>query len=603
VTPWVAFIIGALVAASLMFAVMDRAREGNREPNLLRSKRRGSSGSDATGPLPLPPRRSSADGPPPPRGRHGIEVISPKNLPTFVDVGGMDALKQEMRDTVGLVLAHADKAEEYRINWNGLLLHGPPGVGKSFFARALAGELGLNLVLLSTADLVTPMAGDGPGRVVAAFDTALAHLPCVLFFDELDAVAESRTDDASEGSAHDVLAQLLQSLEQHRDEPRLVVAAATNDLDSLDAAVIRAGRFDRHVRVDLPDQDARKAIIATRLTGRPVQKDLDLDEVARRTKGRTPAAIALACEGAALAAFRQAIGTGKVVRISNAHLCEAVDHGGGEDRPLVESWSWDRLILDPSTLAELRELQSLIEDPQQSESMGVEPPTGVLLVGAPGTGKTTIAKVLAAEAACSFYPVSAADITSRWVGESERAIARLFRRARANAPSIVFIDELDAVGSARGQLGTYDRQLDQLLQEIDGMSGTGGVLVIGATNRPNAIDPALRRGGRLSRTIEIPLPDADGRLALLSLLSQRMPLEGVDLEEIALETEGFSGADLKALCQQAALEALVRQRQARAAGRLRERVGSRPHVKPADFHRALTVNHHEPDAPTRRRHR
>jgi transitional endoplasmic reticulum ATPase len=481
-------------------------------------------------------------------------------------------------------------------------LHGPPGVGKSFFARALAGELQLNLVLLSTADLVTSAVGEGPARVVAAFDAALAHLPCVLFFDELDAVAESRGNDASDGSGHDVLAQLLQSLEQHRDEPRLVVAAATNDLDALDPAVIRAGRFDRHVRVDLPDQAARKAIVASRLAGRPVGKDLDLDEVARRTKGRTPAAIALACEGAALSAFREAIGTGKVVRISNHHLADAIGHGGGEDRPLVENWSWDRIVLDDETRAELRELQSLVEDPEQSESMGVDPPTGVLLIGPPGTGKTTIAKVLAAEAACSFYPVSAADITSRWVGESERAIARLFRRARANAPSIVFIDEIDAVGSSRGQLGTYDRQLDQLLQEIDGMAGTGGVLVIGATNRPAAIDPALRRGGRLSRTIEIPLPDVDGRLALLKLLTKRMPLEGVDLEDLALETEGFSGADLKALCQQAALEALVRQRQGRtAAGRLRDRVSARPRVRPSDFNRALAVNHHAPPEARKRR--
>ena len=221
----------------------------------------------------------------------------------------------------------------------------------------------------------------------------------------------------------------------------------------------------------------------------------------------------------------------------------------------------------------------MIEDPERCRRFGVEQPSGVLLTGPPGPGKTTIAKVLAAEAACSFYPVAGADVTSRWVGESERLIARLFHRARDNAPSIVFIDEIDAIGSARGELASYDRQLDQLLQEMDGMAGQAGVTVVGATNRPERIDPALVRGGRLSRTIEVPLPDADGRLAILNLLTGAMPLRGVDLEALALETEGFSGADLKALCQQAAVEAMIRGGQG----------GPAPAIVAEDVARALAV--------------
>jgi transitional endoplasmic reticulum ATPase len=482
-------------------------------------------------------------------------ITAPEHLPKFSDVGGMDKLKQELQDTVGLLLKHADEAEAYRITWNGLLLQGPPGVGKSFMARAMAGEFGLNFLPIQTSDLST-------GAVVnIAFSFATAHLPCLLFFDELDAIAEARADDPNR-RGRDVLTQLLQSLENYREEHKLVVVAATNDVDALDPAVVRAGRFDRQVRIDLPDTTARESIFKCALAGRPVAKDLDLPALASRTTGCTPATITHAVESAALTAFRHSAGTGKVVRINQKALVEGLEHGKGEDRPTVEDWSWDRLVLPARTLAELQELQTLVEDPGRSTSYGVDPPTGVLLTGPPGTGKTTIAKVLAAEASCSFYPVSAADVTSRWVGESERAIARLFRRARANAPSIVFIDEIDAIAGTRGQFTAYDRQLDQLLQEMDGMTGQRGLLVIGATNRASALDPALLRGGRLSRTIQIPKPDVDGRRAILELLTAHMPLQGVDLDDVALETEGFSGADLKALCQQAAVEAMVRNRSA-----------------------------------------
>jgi transitional endoplasmic reticulum ATPase len=518
----------------------------------------------------------------PPATSVQFEPAGSRRLPTFAAVGGNDELKREMTDTIGLLIRHAAAAEDYRISWNGVLLHGPPGTGKSFFARAVAGEFELGYIHVETADLVSPVQGAAPERVEEIFSFAMKHLPCLVFFDEIDAVTANRGDPNASGASRELLAQLLTSLEQHHSEPRLIVMAATNDVSAIDPAITRPGRFDRMIRLDLPDAKARQAVFAAALKNRPCGK-IDFADCARRTKGLTPAAIVRAVDAAALAALREKIGTGKPAPITINHLVHALTHTTGTDRPTVEDWSWDRLVLHPDTMDELKELQSLIEDPEIAAGMGVDAPTGVLLTGPPGTGKTTIAKVIAAEARCSFYPVSAADVTSKWVGDSERAIARLFQRARDNAPSIIFIDEIDAIAPRRGTstLDTYNRQLDQLLTELDGVSGHRGVTVIGATNRPADLDPALLRGGRLSRTIQLPLPDEDQRLALLVLLTERMPLAKVDLERLALETEGYSGADLKALCQQAALEALVR------SGKRAPATAPKPTVSQADFTAAL----------------
>ena len=488
------------------------------------------------------------------RGGSKLAAVPRRRLPSFDDVGGFDALKQDLRNSVGLLLEHPERAEEYRITWGGILLHGPPGCGKSFFARAVAGEFGCSLVPVNTSDLVSV----GASAVVEAFEYASERLPCVLLFDEFDAVAGDRSRQTELGGSREVLTQLLQSVETWRDEPRLLVMATTNDIEALDPAAIRSGRFDRHIRLDLPDADGRAAVFTATLRGRPHDADIDVPALARLTPGCTPAAIATICDAAALVAFRESIGHTTVVRITERHLRDAIGQRGGDDRPTIEAWNWDSLVLPESTENELRHIQALLTDRELAQRHGVEPLNGVLLTGPPGTGKTTIAKVLAAEARCSFYPASSADLSSRWVGDSERAIARLFARARQNAPSIIFLDEIDAIGAARGAWSAYDRQLDQLLQEIDGLGSQPGVMVLGATNRPEALDPALLRGGRLSRIIELPLPDRTARVAILDRLTAGMSLEDVDLESLADDTDGYSGADLKALCQQAAIQSMMR---------------------------------------------
>lgn len=540
-------VVNALLAAGLVWAVA-----GSRTLRPVVA-------APAPAAQPARPARSAAprtqspspDEPPP------FRVEGPADLPAFAEVGGMHALKTELKDTFGLMLAFAGEARSYKLRWNGLLLHGPPGVGKSFIARATAGEFGLNLIHITTADVVSSYAGEAARNLRHAFAFAAARIPCILFFDEFDSIAQRR-DDFQNQEARRTVNELLREVEQWRRVPELIVMAATNDLDALDPAVIRPGRFDRHIRVDLPDAPARAAIFAAALKGRPLVPDFDLAELAMKAEGLTPAAIARAVEAASLAAFKESTSSGQVVHLTAAHLKTALDQRGGTDRPTVEDWTWDQLILPAGTKAELQQVVAMVKNPDLARTLGVEPPTGLLLTGPPGTGKTTIAKVLAAQAGCSFYPITGADVTSPWLGESERAIARLFDRARENQPSIIFLDEIDAIAGERGEWGGYDRQINQLLAEIDGVGGQRGVFVLGATNRPDQLDPALLRGGRLSRTIEIPLPDFKGRIALLQLFTAGMPLDRVDVDGLARRTAGHSGADLKALCQQAAVEALTR---------------------------------------------
>lgn len=513
------------------------------------------------------PRQEQSGKSSPAEGESFFRVVPPDQLPTFANVGGMAKVKQKITEAVGTVLAYGPEANAYGLRFNGLLLYGQPGTGKTFIAKATAGEYGMNFIHVSTGDLVSKYVGESAQNIDGAFQVAAAHVPCLLFFDEFDSIAQRREDEPSVENRRTVN-QLLTSLEQWRDNRDLFVVAATNDLDALDLAVIRPGRFDRKIRVDLPDQLARVAILRAQLTNRPTAGPMDLDKVAQRAEGLTPAAIASVVQDAALMAFRASTQAGTQVPITTEHLMTALAARGGQDRPAVNAHGWDELILDERTLAELRQLQRLIEDPERARRMGVDPPAGLLLTGPPGTGKTTVAKILAAQTKCSFYPQSAADLTSKWVGDSEKNIRKLFDRARDNTPSIVFLDEIDSIAAQRasglGGAAAHDQMLTQLLTEIDGVSDDPRrVFVVGATNRPEILDPALTRGGRLSRTINIPLPDQEQRYSLLVLHARRMPLAaGIDLHAIAARTGGFSGGDIQALTQQAAVHAMMRDEQA-----------------------------------------
>ena len=497
-----------------------------------------------------PPRR------PPAKGGSGPRVIPPHELETFDDVAGLHDVKEELRASVGAILENPEEAARYRLVHNGILFYGPPGTGKTLLSRALAGEYGLRYLRLTPAAIGSSLAHETAANLQRVFDLAAASVPCLLFIDEVDAFAAAR--DEAPGSDHrEVVTQLMTSLEECRSVPGLVVCAATNDIDELDPG-LREGRFDARIRVPLPDREARREILVLHLRRRKESvswEDLDVEAVVEATGGRNAAALEQIVTLAAQAALAERR------PIVLADLLAAVRRGAARDRAVLEERvTWDDVVLPDDTRDQLMDLVNVFVKPDLARSLGIQPPPGILLHGPPGTGKTTIARAMATEIDASFYEQSAADLLSKWAGESEERVARLFAKARANRPSIIFVDEIDGLLRTRGSDSANqweERVVSQFLRELDGLAGGSGVLLVGATNRPDVVDPAVRE--RRLAPVEIGLPDATGRLQLLrKLLAGSSVAPDVDLRELALATEGMSGADLKRLRDLAGMKTLTR---------------------------------------------
>jgi len=497
---------------------------------------------------------------------------------TYDDIGDLDEAKQKIREMVELPLRHPELFKRLGIDPpKGILLYGPPGTGKTLLAKAVANETDAYFIAINGPEIMSKFYGESEQRLREIFEEAKEHAPAIIFIDEIDAIAPKREEVTGEVEKR-VVAQLLALMDGLEARGDVIVIGATNRPNAIDPALRRPGRFDREIEIGIPDKRGRLEIFKVHTRSMPLAKDVELEKLAEITHGYVGADIAALCREAAMKALRRVLPKIDLEReeipvevletievtmedFMNAYR-EITPSALREIEVEVPAVRWGDIGGLEDVKQQLREaVEWPLKYPDSFKRLGIDPPKGILLYGPPGTGKTLLAKAVATESEANFVSIKGPEVFSKWVGESERAVRELFRKARQVAPSIIFIDEIDALAPMRGLIstdsGVSERVVSQLLTEMDGLERLEGVVVIAATNRPDIIDPALLRPGRFDRLIYVPPPDERARLEILKVHTRKMPLaEDVDLAEIARKTEGYTGADIEVLVREAGLLAL-----------------------------------------------
>ncbi len=506
-----------------------------------------------------------------------VETAANFTAPSLQGIGGLSEVVRDLRELVELPLKRPELLHQLGLEpTTGVLLVGPPGTGKTLTARALAKELNVNYIALVGPEVMGRYYGEAEGRLRSIFQKAARSAPCIIFIDEIDSLAPDRTQVEGEVEKR-VVAQLLSLMDGFAKTQGVIVLAATNRPDHLDPALRRPGRFDREVQFRVPNASGRLEILEVLTRSMPLERSVHLGAIADLSVGMVGADLKALCQKAAYLALRRLMPAldgpmPRNMRVTQTDFLEALK----QIRPAVlrsvevesPKIAWD----DIGGLEEVKQtLQESVEGallyPDLYRQTHAKAPRGILLWGPPGTGKTLLAKAVAAQARANFIAVNGPELLSKWVGASEQAVRELFTKARQAASCVVFVDEIDSLAPARGSFqsdsGVSDRVVGQLLTELDGLQDCPNVLLIGATNRPEALDPALLRSGRLDLQLKIDLPDQSSRLTILQVQNRQRPLAAeVDLSHWAGQTEDWNGADLALLSNQAALEAIRRYRAA-----------------------------------------
>lgn len=505
-----------------------------------------------------------------------------KGLPrtTYEDIGGLQVEIQRVREMVELPLRHPELFQRLGIEPpKGVLLHGPPGCGKTLLARAVANESEANFYSINGPEIMSKFYGESEARLREIFQQAQQNAPSIIFVDELDAIAPKREEVTGEVERR-VVAQMLALMDGLSGRGNVIVIGATNRPGALDPALRRPGRFDREIEISVPDKKGRHEVLQIHTRGMPLAQDVDLNKLSAMTHGYTGADLSALGRETAMKALRRYL---PQINLEEERIPPAVlekmevtmdDFVGAykEVTPTamrevyieVSTVHWE----DAGGLDDVKQhLKEAVEWPLKTPELftrlGIRPPKGILMYGPPGCGKTLLARAVATESEANFISIKGPEVFSKWVGESEKAIREVFRKARMAAPAVIFLDEIDSLTPRRGMgmsdSGVSERVISQLLTEMDGITTLQDIVVIAATNRPDMVDGAVIRPGRFDRLIYVPEPDDKSRLQVFKIYTKGMPLNAdVDLNQLALSTRYYSGADIESLCREAAMHSLRR---------------------------------------------